>query len=740
MPTAGAAPIYLDYNATTPIDPAVAEAMLPFLYGHFGNPSSAHTFGTSARRAVETARAQLASLLGCRTEEIVFTSGGTESNNTVIRGAAASLRDRGRHIVTSAIEHPAILEPCAALEAEGYRVTYLPVDASGRVDPEELRRALSEETVLVSVMHANNEVGTVQPIAELAAVARERGVLFHTDAAQSLGKIPVDVAALGVDLLSVAGHKLYAPKGVGALFVRAGRSLPRFVLGGGHEANRRAGTENVLEIVGLGKAAELAARSLREGAARARLLRDRLERRLEERLGDLRVNGDPENGLPNTLSVCFAGVDASALVAEVGDRVAVSAGAACHAAGVELSTVLQAMGVPVQEAMGTVRFSVGRPTTEAEIDAAAEIVSEAVARLRGREDALLPELDSGETPRLTRYTHGLGCACKLRPQELESVLRALPGSRDPRLIVGLSGSDDAAVYRLGDDLAIVQTVDFFTPICDDPRDFGAISAANSLSDVYAMGATPRFALSVVGFPTRRLPLAVLEQILTGAAEVAAEAGIEIVGGHSVEDDEPKFGLAVTGTVAPEAVWTNAGARPGDVLLLTKAIGTGILATAAKRDMAPPELVARGIALMRQLNRGAAEALREAGGVHACTDVTGFGLLGHLLELARASGVDVEIRLDDVPLLDGVRELAAAGMVPGGSRDNLSWVADSVKWPEGASQVDRLLLADAQSSGGLLAAVDPDRAGEAERLLRRSGAPVARVGRVTGAGTGRIEVC
>jgi cysteine desulfurase NifS/selenium donor protein len=731
-------PVYLDYNATTPIDPAVAAAMLPYLYDHFGNPSSAHAFGSAARRAVEDARARVAALLGCRSEEVVFTSGGTESNNTVIRGVAASLRERGRHLVTSAIEHPAILEPCAALEAEGYRVTYLPVDGAGRVDPDDLRRAISGETILVSVMHANNEVGTVQPIAELASIARERGVLFHTDAAQSLGKIPVRVADLGVDLLSVAGHKLYAPKGVGALYVRSGRSLPRFVLGGGHESNRRAGTENVLEIVGLGKAAELASERLAEGGARARALRDRLRSRLEERLGTLRVNGDPDTGLPNTLSVCFAGVDASALVAEVGDRVAVSAGAACHAAGVELSTVLQAMGVPLREAMGTIRFSVGRPTTEAEVDRAAEIVGDAVDRLRGAESAPGPEPGGGEV-RLTRYTHGLGCACKLRPQELESVLRALPASRDPRLMVGFGSSDDAAVYRLGDDLAVVQTVDFFTPICDNPRDFGAISAANALSDVYAMGATPRFALSVVGFPTRRLPLAVLERILAGAAETAAAAGIEIAGGHSVEDDEPKFGLAVTGTVAPGEVWTNAGAQPGDVLLLTKPLGTGILATAAKRDLAPHELVARGIALMRQLNRAAAEALREAGGVHACTDVTGFGLLGHLLELARASRVDVEVELARVPILDGVRELAAAGLAPGGTRDNLSWVTPAVSWPGDASEVDRLLLADAQSSGGLLAAVDAGSAARAERLLESRGVTVARVGRVVGSGDGRIRV-
>jgi len=282
-------PIYLDYNATTPVDSAVADAMLPYLYEHFGNPSSPHAYGTATKRAIELARAQVARCLGCDPEEILFTSGGSESNNMAIKGIADALRSRGRHIITSAVEHPAVLEPCEALKAEGYRITVLAVDGAGRVDPDDVAAALSPDTILVSVMHANNEVGTIQPIAEIAAIVREHGARFHTDAAQSVGKIPVDVAELGVDLLSLAGHKLYAPKGVGALYVRSGVRLEKQVHGADHEMNWRAGTENVLEIVGLGRACALAAEEGGAEESRLRALRDRLENgRRRERWGGFR--------------------------------------------------------------------------------------------------------------------------------------------------------------------------------------------------------------------------------------------------------------------------------------------------------------------------------------------------------------------------------------------------------------------------------------------------------------------
>jgi cysteine desulfurase len=376
------APIYLDYNATTPIDPEVVEAMLPFLHHHFGNPSSTHAYGVVGSRAVSTARRQVATFLGAQPDEIVFTSGGTESNNMVILGLARRLSSQGRHIITSAIEHPAVLEPCYALEKQGFCITVLTVDRRGRVDPARVASAITDETILISIMHANNEVGTIQPISEIAAVAREAGVLLHTDAAQSAGKIPVRVDELGIDFLSLAGHKLYAPKGVGALYVRSGRHLDKLLHGASHESGRRAGTENVLGIVGLGKACELAARRCEEGAVHCRALRELLWEGLQRELPELRRNGDPDACLPNTLSVSFRGIDAAALVADIGDRVAASAGAACHSEGVELSTVLAALQVPLDYALGTVRFSVGIPTSARDVERASDEVCAAVKRWR----------------------------------------------------------------------------------------------------------------------------------------------------------------------------------------------------------------------------------------------------------------------------------------------------------------------------------------------------------------------
>jgi cysteine desulfurase len=376
-------PIYLDFNATTPIAPVVADAMLPYLYERFGNPSSTHPLGQANRQAVERSRGQVARLLGARPEEIVFTSGGSESNNQVILGVPRS-RGAGRcHVITSAVEHPAVLEPCRALEREGCPVTIVPVDEMGRVDPRAVEAALAPETVLVTIMHANNEVGTLQPVRDIANIARAAGVLVHTDAAQSVGKIPVRVDDLGVDFLTVAGHKLYAPKGVGALYIRSGIELPPLIFGASHEAGRRAGTENVLEIVGLGRACELATSELEATEAHCRVMRDRLWDGLRTRLEDLHRHGDAEACLPNTLSVAFPGVDANAMLADIGSKVAASAGAACHVEGVTVSSVLEAMRVPIEYARGTVRFSVGRPTTAEEIDRAVDIVVRAVAERTG---------------------------------------------------------------------------------------------------------------------------------------------------------------------------------------------------------------------------------------------------------------------------------------------------------------------------------------------------------------------
>ena len=359
-------PIYLDYNASTPIDPAVAAAMRPFLDDHYGNPSSGHWAATTAKAALESARAQVACLLGCHSDEIVFTSGGSESNNLALKGAFFALREKGYHIITTAVEHPAVIEPCRFLERMGAQVTYLPVDSTGRINPDELRAAITSRTILVSIMHANNEVGTIQPIEACARIARERGVLFHTDAAQSVGKIATHVDELGVDLLSVAGHKLYAPKGVGALFVRRGIQLEPLIHGAGHEGGRRAGTESALLEVGLGKACELAADLAANNGVRE--LRDHLWGKLQERFGNrIVLNGHPTHRLPNTLNVSFVGRVGAEILARL-DGIAASTGSACHAGRIELSPVLAAMHIEPEIGMGAIRFSLGRMTTRDEID------------------------------------------------------------------------------------------------------------------------------------------------------------------------------------------------------------------------------------------------------------------------------------------------------------------------------------------------------------------------------------
>ncbi|MCG6909388.1 MAG: cysteine desulfurase [Deltaproteobacteria bacterium] len=375
-------PIYLDYNGTTPHDAEVVEAMRPFLETEFGNPSSSHWYGIKPRQAVEAARRQVAGLLNCQPGEVFFTSGGTESNNHAILGTAQALQARGNHIITSSFEHPAVFEVCGYLERNGFEITYLPVSEEGMVDPNRVADAVRPETILISIMHANNEVGTVQPIAAVGRIAEEHGIALHADAAQSVGKIPTDVQVMGVHLLSVAGHKVYAPKGIGALYVRPPLKPERFCHGAGQEKGARAGTENVMGIVGLGKACEIAKRDLEKNMAHMKYLRDRLHEGLLSRLADIRVNGHQEQRLPNTLSVSFKDIEANRLLEEIGLDVAVSAGAACHAGTVALSHVLIAMGVPVEWAKGTLRFSLGKMTTEAEIDKTIRVVADAVGKLR----------------------------------------------------------------------------------------------------------------------------------------------------------------------------------------------------------------------------------------------------------------------------------------------------------------------------------------------------------------------
>jgi len=441
-------PVYLDYNATTPIDPAVAEAMMPFINTHFGNPSSSHLFGTEAKRAVEKARKQIADLLNCGVDEIIFTSGGSESNNYAIRGAAFANRKKGNHIITSSLEHPAVTEVCNFLEKNGFKVTYLPVDEYGMVDPQSVLDAITPQTILITIMHANNEVGTIQPINEIGKIAREHGIIFHSDCAQSVGKIPVNVNEMNADLLSIAGHKFYAPKGIGALYIRSGIKLEKLIYGADHEMNLRAGTENVIEIVGLGEASRIVSEKLNSFQGHLKKMCDRIESGLTSRFRELRVNGHPEKRLPNTLSISFAGLEANTIVSELTD-VAVSAGAACHSDRIDISPTLRAMKVPEEFAMGTIRISTGRYTTAEEADFAVEEITTLVERFKPRTESF-PVIIDKDNIKLTRFTHGLGCACKLRPQLLEEILKKIPIPNDRNILVGTNTSDDAAVYKLDD--------------------------------------------------------------------------------------------------------------------------------------------------------------------------------------------------------------------------------------------------------------------------------------------------
>ena len=379
-------PIYLDYNATTPIDPVVVEAMLPYLTGYFGNPSSSHSYGHEAHKAVDTARAQVAQLLGCTAEEITFTGGGSESDNLAIRGIALAYQDVGNHIITQITEHPGVLQTCHALERlHGVRVTYLPVDKSGRVSTQELEAAIDDKTVLITIMHANNETGTLQPIAEIAKIARKHGVLFHTDAAQSVGKIPVRVEELGVDLLTVAGHKIYAPKGIGALYCGHDLKLEPVIYGGGQEGGRRAGTESVAHIVALGTACLLAQKHLSESQVRLRSMRDALQMLIEQYIPyDVHLNGHVIERLPNTVNISVDGVSGEEVLA-ITPEIASSTGSACHEGSTDPSPVLMAMGYSRERALGAMRLTLGRWSTEEEIERAAILLAKSIDSLRRKQ-------------------------------------------------------------------------------------------------------------------------------------------------------------------------------------------------------------------------------------------------------------------------------------------------------------------------------------------------------------------
>ncbi len=377
--------VYLDHTATTPVHPDVVTAMHQVLDVAFGNPSSLHTFGREAKQYLEDARIKVANLIGALPEEIVFTSGGTEADNLAILGVAYAYQRQGNHIITSSIEHHAVLDTCKVLSQNGFDVTFLPVDKDGLVNPDDVRKAVRRETILITIMHANNEVGTIEPIDEIARIARENGIIFHTDAVQTAGHIPVDVEQLGVDLLSLSAHKFYGPKGVGALYVRKGIRLVPILHGGGQERNRRAGTENIPGIVGLGKAAEIAARELGSQCVSIQKLRDRLLKGIQERVPDVKLNGHPVKRLPQNVHFSFARVDGSSLLMSLDlQGIAASAGSACSSGALHPSHVLLAIGLPIDLASASLRLTLGRANTEEDIDYCLEVLPEIVAKLRSR--------------------------------------------------------------------------------------------------------------------------------------------------------------------------------------------------------------------------------------------------------------------------------------------------------------------------------------------------------------------
>ena len=375
--------IYLDYAATTPVDPLVREAMLPYLSEWYGNPSSVHSCGQEARAGIEKARKQVAGLINARPEEIIFTSGGTEADNTALEGIAFAKASSGNHIITSAIEHHAVLECCHFLESQGFKVTYLPVDRNGSINPGDVEKAITPETILISIMLANNEVGTIEPIAEIASIAKKHGILFHTDAVQAMGNIPLDVNTLGVDLLAMSAHKLYGPKGVGALYIHQGTKLVPFLHGGSQEKGRRASTENVASIVGFGKAAELAQERMAGEVKRVAALRDRLFESIKAQINGVRLNGDPLKRLPGNLNISVEGAAGEAMLLKLDVAgVCVSTGSACNSESQDPSHVLRALGLSNQEAQNSLRLTLGKPTTLEEIDATTGILVKVIGELR----------------------------------------------------------------------------------------------------------------------------------------------------------------------------------------------------------------------------------------------------------------------------------------------------------------------------------------------------------------------
>lgn len=703
-------PIYLDHNASTPLAPEVIAIMQTVLKENFGNPSSGHFYGLKSREIVENAREKVANLIHAEPEEIIFTSGGSESNNMALQGVAQIYSDC--HIITSVIEHPSVRKVCDFLEGKGHRISHLTVNQQGIVTVENLQKIIRDNTKLISVMLANNETGSLQPLKEICKIAKARGIIVHTDAAQAVGKIDVDVNDLGVDLLTIAAHKMYGPKGVGALYVRKGLKIPPLIYGANHEQGFRAGTENVLEIAGLGEAAGVFQNQSTQIIAQQQKLRDNFYQILKNELPDIELNGDESKRLPNTANIYFPHCNAEHLLKKI-PEIAASAGAACHAGTVEPSAVLQAMGCSDERALGSVRFSFGRITTESEVEEAARLIIAAVGKTR-RKKPLSAE-------KLTLSSSALGCSCKISAGSLRTVLSDDSSEQRLTTALGYENFDDAAVYFIDEKTAILTSVDFFSPIVEDPYDFGRIAAANALSDIYAMGGTPLFANNIVAFPENRLPL--LRKVMQGAARVAQQAGIDILGGHSVKDDEIKYGLSVTGKVSRENLWRNQGAKTGDLLILTKALGSGILCQAMKKGLLNSKTIDNIVNYMAFLNKDAAEIM-SCYQITACTDVSGFGLIGHLTEMLQGAGKSATLNGDKIPAMENVEKMVRLNVVADGYWGNFEYFSEKISFAENTSQLLQKLLFDPQTSGGLLFTVEASQAGLILQELSRAGMPEA----------------
>ena len=753
--------IYLDYNATTNIHEEVRKAMEPYLNIYFGNPSSSHKYGIQTKKGIFKARQQISKMLNCSSNEIIITSGASESNNLANKGIINyyfhnNPKPEKISVISSTIEHPSVIEVFPYLKSiykDNIDVILIPCDSKGIIDLEIFKNKMEKNTLIVSIMLANNETGCVQPIKEICEYAKKINpdCIVHTDASQALGKIPVDVKELGVDLLTVAGHKIYGPKGIGALYIKNGieKKMEKIMHGASHENNMRAGTENVLEIVGLGQACELISRDLMKRMRQFLLTRNIIYKVITEEIPknnyilqgpeidlDIDINKltddqildlvKRERRLTNTLYISFPGIEANLILDKLSDKIACSAGAACHSEGVTMSHVLQAMKVSPEVAMGTLRISTGVLTTEKEAREGAKGIAEVVKQLMpknkietnnllsfGKEDE-----ETINNCRLTKNTHGMGCGCKISPKLLQEVLSSLPIQKcipdDKNILVDNRSFDDASVYDLtsftkdNKELAIVSTLDFFTPICDNPYDFGSISCSNALSDIYAMGAKPINALSIVAFPVTLMPNIILKEILRGAQDKADEAGCPILGGHSIDDNEPKFGLSVNGLVDKNNIWKNNNVKEGDYIIMTKKLGTGIIMTSLKKDMVNKneKCVIDAIETMKYLNKYHCElVINNNIKIDACTDITGFGLLGHLSECLSGENnknLYAEVDFNKIVFIsDKINELSEMGMSPGGARSNLAYVEGKVTYDKNMTENEKLLINDPQTSGGLL---------------------------------------